>query len=309
MRSQIPEFLLKRSNDSYGSPCTKGRTRGSRFFDRSLDHFAAFIKSTCIHWDGAQRQGLMQQLDPRVKLMFLFVFMAIISAKKTVMPEAAIGLFILILAGLSRLNLAAFYSKVLFLGFFFGFLVVLPSCLNLVSGGSVAWPLIHLSRQYEIWIYRIPQTIGITRQGLEGVLLITVRVINSLSLSFLIIHTTPFSEIIKALKALRVPDLFLMIITLSYKYIFVFAETVEDFHLARKSKVVEADASETRDWIAQRLAFLFRKTRAHCEKIYEAMLARGFSGDMVFGELHNMKSADIVAGAFMLVAGMCLILT
>jgi energy-coupling factor transporter transmembrane protein EcfT len=165
----------------------------------------------------------------------------------------------------------------------------------------------HLSKPYQLWIYHIPETIGITGEGIEGVVRLTLRVINSLSLSFLVIYTTPFPEIIKALKTLRVPDTFLMIITLSYKYIFIFARTLEDIHLAKKSKVIEVDAAEARNWVAGRIAFLLRKTRMRCEDVFNAMLARGFCGDVVFYTYRRMTKKDFIAGSFLFATGLLLI--
>ncbi len=306
MKNGIPEFLLGKS--LYRDMPMSGKASRASFLDTSLNHFAAFVKTTYVQWESAHKKGLLQQLDSRVKLLFLLLFIVLISVKSTFLPEAAIGFVILVLAGLSRLNLVTFYSKIFLLGLVFGFLVVIPSSVNVVSGGDVIAPLIHLSKPYQFWIYRIPETVGITGQGLEGALLITLRVINSLSLSFLIIHTTPFSEIIRALKTFRVPDLFLVIITLSHKYIYIFAKTLEDIHLARKSKVVEARASDTTSWIAGRLAFLFRKTCSRCEEIFQAMLARGMTDDIVLYGCEKLSTRDIIAGAFMLITGVFLCL-
>ena len=191
------------------------------------------------------------------------------------MPEVAIGVFIFILATLSRLDLITFYGRVFFFGFIFGFLIALPSCLNIITKGEIIIPIVHLSKTYHFWIYEVPETIGITRQGLEGVGQLTLRVINSLSLSFLVIHTTPFPEIIRALKSLRVPDPFLMIITLSYKYIFIFAKIIEDIHLAKKSRIVEANAAETRNWVAGRMAFLLQKNTEQMRRGIQCHAGKG----------------------------------
>jgi energy-coupling factor transporter transmembrane protein EcfT len=65
--------------------------------------------------------------------------------------------------------------------------------------------------------------------------LLTLRVFNSISISFLIINTTPFNDIIKGLKMFRIPDSLLMIITLAYLYIFILSNLVAESYLAMKS--------------------------------------------------------------------------
>ncbi len=167
---------------------------------------------------------------------------------------------------------------------------------------SQAWP-----GPYEFWIYHIPRDIGLTREGLQGVALLTARVFNSISLSLLVLYTTPFTEIIRALKVLKVPDTFLMVISLAYKYIFIFAKTVEDMHLARKSRMVGAAGDdEARRWIAGRIGLIFTKTQIKCEELHKAMLSRGFSGEV---RLHGFKAAtprDYIAGLALLAAGIFL---
>src|SRR5208283_3021912 len=121
---------------------------------------------------------------------------------------------------LSRVNVADFYKRVFFLGFFFGFAVALPASLNTITGGEVVMRLVELPKPYDFLGYHIPRLIGITRQGITGVMMLTLRVANSVALSLLVISTTPFPSLVRALKVLRVPDVFLMILTLTYKYIF-----------------------------------------------------------------------------------------
>lgn len=127
--------------------------------------------------------------------------------------------------------------------------------------------------------------------------MLTSRVMNSLALSFFVLYTTPFPEIIKALKVLKVPDGFLMIITLSYKYIFIFAKTVEDMHFAKKSRLAgQVSNAEARRWIAGRLAFIFKKTRLRCEEIFKAMLGRGFSDNIKIYGVGKLHARDWAAG-------------
>jgi len=241
-------------------------------------------------------------------VLFLLFFVVIVSMKRSFFPEIAIVVFVFALAALSRLNLFSFYGRVIFFGFIFGFLIALPSALNIITGGEIVIPIAHLSKPYNFWIYHIPATVGITRQGIEGVAMLTLRVINSLSLSFLVIYTTPFPEIIKALKSLKVPDPFLMIITLAYKYIFIFAQTLEDIYLAKKSKIIEVSAAGARNWVAGRIAFLFRKTQVRCEEVFNGMLARGFSGDVMLYTYRKMTKKDIIAGSFLFITGLLLLL-
>jgi energy-coupling factor transporter transmembrane protein EcfT len=161
-------------------------------------------------------------------------------------------------------------------------------------------PVITFSKPYDFWVYHIPQVIGITHEGISVVAMLTLRVLNSLSISFLILYTTPFSEIVKALKVLKVPDVFLIIISLAYKYIFIFAHIVSDMHLAKKSRLAGAvNRAQVRGWIAGRVAFIFRKTQLKCDEVFKAMAGRGFSGEIKLYHYQKIRNKDRIVGSFM----------
>jgi cobalt/nickel transport system permease protein len=306
MRPDIPAFLLEgpppRSMDGRGV-----RVRAS-FLDKGVHHLATVIRTAYLQWETASGKGLLQGLDARVKVLSLGFFIIIVSLKRDIAPQAAIAGMVFTLAVLSRLDLLPFYRRILFFGFVFGFIVALPSSLNVIVKGDVVVPLIHLSRPYDFWIYHIPADIGLTRAGMFGVLRLTMRVVNSLSLSFLMLYTTPFTEVVRALKVFRVPDAFLMITSLTYKYIFIFARTVEEMHLAKKSRLVGAvGGAHARIWIAGRMALMFKKTQLKCEELYKAMLSRGFTGEVRLSGFGRARGRDYMAGAFMFAAGAALL--
>jgi cobalt ECF transporter T component CbiQ len=252
----------------------------------------------------AGKNGLFQKLDPRVKVVFLFYFIVIVSLLRSLYAELAIAAIIFMLIALSRLNILYMYKRVLGFAFFFGFLIALPSAFNVITRGDVILPVATLSRSYQFWIYFIPKEIGITREGAFGVAMLTLRVANSLGISLLVIHTTPFFEIIRALKVFRVPDTFLMIIILTYKYIFIFSKTVEDMYLAMKSRLAgAADSATVRQLIAGRIYFIFKKSLMRYEETYRAMVSRGFTGDIELYSFRVFTARDAVAAFVLAAAG------
>jgi len=276
MKNNVPPFLLAKPA-SYDYRQGQGKIKTS-FLEKGIHHLADIIKTGYVQGETAALDNFFQKIDARIKVLFLLAFVIIVSLKKDILSEFLIGIFVALLVIISRLNLLSFYRRVLFLGFIFGFLISLPSACNVITRGEIILPILQLSKPYSFWIYRIPAEIGITREGIYGVAMLTLRVTNSLALSFFVLYTTTFPEIVKALKILRIADGFLMIITLSYKYIFIFARTVEDMHLAKKSRLAgQVSNAEARRWIAGRIAFIFKKTQLRCEEIFKAMLGRGFS--------------------------------
>jgi cobalt ECF transporter T component CbiQ len=306
MKDHIPSFLLK--NSSLDSFRPEGRSLKTPFLEKGIHHLAERVKIAYFQWESASREGLFQKIDARIKLLFSTFFLIIVSLKKDIFSEFLIGLSIISLMTLSRLNLLRLYRRILFFGIVFGFIVALPSAINLFRGGEVLFSLFSLSRPYELWIYSIPETIAVTKEGLYGMAMLTLRVINSLSITFLLLYTTPFAEIIRALKLFRIPDTFLIVITLAYKYLFLFSKTAEEMHLAKKSRLLkEVNPQGARRWIAGRMALLFRKSRLRAEEVFNAMLCRGFSDSVKIYKPVRMRPRDWAAGLSLFLIGLLLL--
>jgi cobalt ECF transporter T component CbiQ len=277
--------------------CSRFGSLPASFAERGMKEFARVIRTTFVQWESARRTGLLQGLDPRLKLLFLISYAVLVTTRSSVAAHLLMGLMVFVLAILSVVSLVAFYRRVFLLGFLFGFVVTIPSALNIFNNGNVILPVWKLSQSYTFLIYHIPPEIGFTDTGLMNVLILTLRVINTVSLTFLILFTTPFTEIIRALKVMGVPDAFLMVLALTYKYIFLFSKTVEDMHLAKKSRTLfPSSSAESRRWITGRIAHLFLKTKQRYEGIFKAMQARGFSGDFMLHGFGAFQASDWVAG-------------
>jgi len=298
MANNIPPFLL---NPIPPSSFTndKGKVK-MPFIEKGINHLAGVIKRGYVFWELSSPDGFFQKIDARVKVLFLLFLVITISLKRDFLSQIYIWVFIFVLVLLSRLNILTFYRRVLFYGFIFGFLIALPSAFNVITKGEVVLPLLKLSKPYHFWVYHIPAEIGITKEGIHGVMRLTMRVIDSLSVSFLVLYTTPFPEMMKALKVLKIPDSFLVIITLCYKYIFIFSKSVEDIFMAKKSRMIREEGNtETREWIVGRLVFIFRKSQMRCEEVFMAMIGRGFSDTIRLYGFRKMRPADWFAGALL----------
>ncbi len=303
MKNDIPPFLLDTPSSL---PLRKGGGKiNISYIDKGIGSFADVLKEGYTQWELATGKGFLHELDTRIKVVFWLFFIVIISLKKNILPEAGIFFTIFVLSLLSRVNLVNFYRKIFLLGFIFGFLIAFPSALNVITHGKVIMPVVTLSKAYDFWVYHIPEVIGFTGEGVSVVAMLTLRVLNSLSISFLILYTTPFPEIVKALKVLKVPDTFLIIISLAYKYIFIFARIVADMYLAKKSRLVGAvNRKEARNWVAGRIAFLFKKTQLKCDEVFKAMIGRGFSGEIKLYRYQRIKGRDWIVGFFLFLAGL-----
>lgn len=258
-----------------------------------MEYAASVLHTGFIQWETASRRGFLQRMDARVKVLFLLVFVVLISVKQSIHSEAAIAILVLGLTLTSGINPVEHYRKILVLTFIFGFLLALPAAFNIFTPGETVLSLAHFERSHTVWYFTIPQHIGITDEGVRRLALLSLRVMNSLSVCFLVFATTPFMDFVKGLKVLRVPDIFLMTITLSYKYIFIFTTIVHDMHLAKKSRLAGTEKHRgARKWVAGRIAFLYHKSQQRCEEVFRAMLARGLSDSVKHPKMQPLAMRD-----------------
>ncbi|MCG6553810.1 MAG: cobalt ECF transporter T component CbiQ [Candidatus Magnetominusculus sp. LBB02] len=294
MNNKIPAFLLE--NKPY--PHSRTVTVKTLFIDKAVGHISEFYETVFTNWETARKDGLFQRLNARTKLLFLVLFVFAVSIKKDVSSDILIAIFIMPFVVLSKIGILSFYRKTLIAGFFFGLLPGLPAVLNVIMPGEPVYRVIELDQPYELWIYHVPQTIAVTREGILSAMTLTSRVANSVSITLLVVCTTPFAELVKALSTLRVPEYFLMILSLAQKYAFIFLKMLADMHTAKKARLIgRPDAA---DWIAGRLAYVFKKTQQRCDDVHKAMTGRGFTGQVKLASLRAMTPVDIIYGAMFL---------
>ena len=94
----------------------------------------------------------------------------------------------------------------------------------------------------------------------------------------LVSNTTPFSEVLRVLRRVRVPALLITTIALMHRYLFVLAEEAERMRRARASRTFTARRRWQWPVLASVAGQLFIRTSERSERIYAAMCARGMKG-------------------------------
>jgi cobalt/nickel transport system permease protein len=257
------------------------------WLEHSLAGIASSIERAVFTEELARQPGWLQGLDPRAKIgMFLVV---VIAASATTSLAVLIGLYAasLLVARLSRLPFDFFVKRV-WLGIpFFAGIVVLPS-LFMVPG----------PRLFEVALG--PLHIGVSAPGVWGAVVFVARVGVNVSLAVMLVLTTPWADLLKSMHALKVPSVFVLVLSMGYRYIFLFLHTVNGMFEARKSRVVaRLGGGEDRRWITRSMGALMSRSFKLSNDVYAAMLARGFSGEIRAYSRFRMHIRDwlSVAGA------------
>jgi cobalt ECF transporter T component CbiQ len=265
-----PAWLLEADVAMCPCGCIGRRKRGS-FVEKTLAGGADVLRQAMFSEDVARGGGLLQRLDPRVKVVSLLALLLVAALVRHVPVLLAMYLVTLVLAAASGLPIGFFVKRVwLFIPVFTG-VVVLPATFSFVTPGEVVAPLWHWHGH----------PVGLTRQGLVGAGLIVARVATSVSLVVLLTLTTPWTRLLAALRALAVPRIFILVIGMAYRYLFLLLNSVTDMFQARKARSVaaQADVKAGRSFVAAAAGALFGKSYALSEEVHQAMVARGYRGD------------------------------
>jgi len=89
-------------------------------------------------------------------------------------------------------------------------------------------------------------------------------------------NTTPFSGILRVLRAVRVPGLLITTIALMHRYLFVLVEEAERMRRARASRTFTRQRGAHWRALSTVVGQLFVRASERAERIYDAMCARGW---------------------------------
>lgn len=248
-------------------------------------HFDAFDR---YH----ERESFMHHLDPRVKVVITVIF--IIS--NALLPDGAWFAF-----GLAWLFLllANFFSKL-------GLVYTLKRSLIALPFAFIAITVLFSIPGKPIFSFHLFMWNPIiTDAGLLRFVSILIRSWLSVQLAILLVATTRFPDLIHALEHLRVPAILTTIIAFLYRYLFVLTDEVFRLIRARESRSAAAPGKRVgggvlwRAKVAGNMAGqLFLRSYERSDRIYQAMVARGYTGHLYTLNAHEMKSHDYYVTAF-----------
>lgn len=235
----------------------------------------------------ARSAGFLQRRDPRAKIIAALTAILAASLTASLAGLALLYAATLAAAGASRVPFGFFVRRV-WLGIpFFAGIVVLPA-IFFVPGPRV----------FDLGIG--PAHLAPSWNGLAGAALFVSRVGVSVSLAVLLIVTTPWADVLKSLRALKVPQVFVLVLSMTYRYLFLFLHTANGILLARKSRLVgRTSGGEQRRWITGTMGNLMSRAFKMSNDVYAAMLARGFDGEVRTYTTYRLRPFDVatLAGA------------
>ncbi len=243
-----------------------------------------------MHVDAFNRfheaESPLHRLDPRVKVMMTVLFIL----SNALLPDgawAAFGLSWLVLLWANRLSSLGvdFTLRRSF--------IALPFALAAVS--AIFSPLGNPLAEWTLGpLMLIPTDFGLIK--FAGIL---ARSWLSVQAAILLAAVTRFPDLIHALEHLRVPKLLVTIIAFLYRYLFVLTDEALRLVRARQARSARLPGQRgggSLPWRARAagnmVGQLFLRSYERSDRVYNAMLARGYTGQMRTLNPHVMTRRD-----------------
>lgn len=248
-------------------------------------HFNAFDR---YH----EKESFLHRLDPRVKVLMTVIY--IIS--NALLPDGAwlaficAWMFLIIANLLSQLGIGYTFKRSI---------IALPFALIAVT------ILFSMPGKPVFTFQFLMSHLVVTDAGLLRFMSILIRSWLSVQMAILLVAVTRFPDLIHALEHLRVPAILTTIIAFLYRYLFVLTDEVFRLIRARESRSAASAGNRSgggvlwRAKVAGNMAGqLFLRSYERSDRIYNAMMSRGYTGHLYTLNPHEMKSSDYFVAAF-----------
>lgn len=222
------------------------------------------------------RPSLVHALDPRVKFVLAVAFILAVALT----PAGAWPVYVLLLAIvvsvelLSELGLGYVWQRAV---------IALPFAL-------AALPLLFTVPGEALLSFRLgPWPLAISDAGLARFVSVALKSWLSVQMAIVLAGATPFPELLLAMRAVGLPRLLVSVIGLMWRYLFVLVDETMRLLRARAARSGHAAVAGARPggsltWRARvtggMAGNLFLRSFDRADRIYAAMAARGYDGEV-----------------------------
>ena len=253
-----------------------------------MQGFTRALARALVSEELSARPGLLQSLDPRVRLLGIFLLVLAVVFSYRLAVIGLLFLFAVLLAIASHVSLTVLLKRVWLVVLGFTGLIAIPALFITPGALILSLPPLHLA---------------ISAQGLRSACVLILRVETAVTLTTVLVLCTPWSHILKSLRWLRLPAEVVTMVATTHRYVFLLIETANQMFESRKSRTVGAwTGAEKRQMTTRTAGVLLGKSIELSHEVYLAMLSRGFDGEVQVMTDFKMILWDYVALSFFMIA-------
>ncbi len=250
------------------------------FMDSTVRGFVRTLGRALMSEEIARQRGLLQALDPRVRVIGLFSLVLAVTLSRRLIVVLALFLVAVMIAVLSRVGIGTLAKRVWLVALAFTGVIALPAIF--ITPGN---PVVTFTGG----------SLRITAPGLRTAVLLIARVETAVTFTTLLILCTPWAHVLKALQSFRLPREVIAMLAMTHRYVFLLVETASQMFESRRSRTVgRLPGREQRRMTAQTAGVLLSKSVDLSHDVYLAMQSRGFRGQIRVLSDFRMRLWDYV---------------
>jgi len=197
---------------------------------------------------------------------------------------------------LAKIN-PLFYASLLCIPLTFAILSVLV-IMFLTGGGEILW-------SYSIFsIFPI----SLTTESIQKGLLVFFRVIGGMCALFFISLTTPMTDLFGVMKNMKIPELFIDLSMIIYRFIFIFMGKAHQVHHAQVMRLGYSKPREAIQSYSMLFGSIFISSWDAGEHFIQAMDSRCYNGKFAKLTTYNPLEWQSVAGVLMYLTGILILI-
>lgn len=225
--------------------------------------------------------SIIHLLDPRVKIVitFLFIISIVLTPVKQIMTFILHLVIILWLILMSGLPISyVFKRSLIIIPFSFFVAIFAPFIPRDNQSPLLVIDFIHLN------IYS------------HGLLIMANAILKSwisVLAVIMLYSTTPFPDILRGLERLRLPNILVVLLSFTFRFLFLFIDEFKRLKKARDARLSSTKKLVQWKSLGNIIGSLLVRAYERAEKIYKAMLSRGFDGKIRSNAILKIKTVDI----------------
>jgi cobalt/nickel transport system permease protein len=226
--------------------------------------------------------GLLDRLDPRSQVVGLLAY--VISVVSIPMGDffslSKHFILICILIGLVRVSISSLLKKCLVL---FPFVILVAAFIPFLREGKVL---------VEFALFFL--NVRLTEEGLILFFMVSTKAILSFLTLTILMIICPFPQLLKALQWLKIPRILVVMLSMLYRYLFIIRDEAQRMMLARNIRYFGGYYRKQPCILGNMVGSIFIRTYERAERVYGAMLVRGYQGRVTNLQEFNITYKDFI---------------
>jgi cobalt/nickel transport system permease protein len=210
--------------------------------------------------------SVFHKWDPRLKIFSLLVYCFLVAALTQIIWAFCALIFSLAAVKLAKIPFRNTKRRLMaMVGFLGMFLVIMPLTVPTQPG--------------DLLLFFQPVPVAFNVRGFLVAILIILKAFAIALIMEPLLNTAPLPVTIQALRHLRVPDMICQMILLSHRYIFVFLNEANRMYTGMRVRGFRQKTNlATLHTMGNFLGMLFVSSFERTQRVYDAMLSRGYNG-------------------------------